>query len=137
MTQLQTNTTQPKASAQEIDQHAPPTGRGLDLTWYATVLCRVGIHRGQWEYVAEGQCTQIRICGRCGATKARTKHQRTWRYVKGGACEQVRICKRCEAVTGDRTKHEEWGASYTVGRNTDAHRCKRCGVVQTWDTSAG
>lgn len=141
MTQLDTNTTriaESPSSAPAAGQQTPLAEQGQDRTrvpWYAAALCRVGIHAGQWEYLAEGQCTQMRVCPRCGATKVRTKHQREWRYVSDGKCEQVRTCKRCEAASGYRTRHEKWSEPWDAGRDRAAHRCLRCGVVETWSTA--
>ncbi|MBI4202527.1 MAG: hypothetical protein HY532_05380 [Chloroflexi bacterium] len=125
----------PAASAPSEDMQDTGQGEGRTrVPWYAAMLCRVGIHTGRWEYLAEGQCTQMRECRRCAATKVRTKHQREWRYARDGRCEQIRTCKRCNAVSGERTKHQ-WGENYTVANWREGHRCKRCGVVETWDTS--
>ena len=130
------------------------------MPWYSAALCGVGMHRGQWIYMAHGLCTQIRECERCGAIRVRTKHQREWRYtrnrqnrpvgstgagidirrqgkaVKSAAtCDQVRICGRCDAVTGNRIKHEKWSAEWDTGSDTRAHRCLRCGVVESWSVA--
>ena len=71
-------------------------------------LCRIGIHRGEWRYLSEGNCTQGLECGRCGSVHGRTKHQREWRYVDDGACGQLKVCKRCIASNGSRTRHQAW-----------------------------
>ncbi len=146
MTQLHTNSTRisksPSAaptSAPAASQDAALAERGQErarVPWYVKVLCRVGIHRGRWEYVAEGHCTQMRECLPCGATKVRTRHKREWRYTGESTCKQARVCGRCDASDKNRTRHEKWGKSYSVGQDTDAHRCERCGVVETWDTSS-
>jgi ribosomal protein L40E len=141
-----TNTTQLAGSrpvaahfAEATDQPAPLTGQGQDRTrvpWYAAVLCRVAIHRGQWEYLAEGHCAQTRTCERCGTTKVRTKHQREWQYDRAVSCQQTRICRRCNALSGTRTRHEQWSESWNAGRDESAHRCLRCGIVETWSTAS-
>ena len=102
--------------------------------WYRSLRCSLGIHRGQWDFVIEGDCTQTRTCGRCDVTHTRTKHRHQWQYIREGSCSQNRACVRCEAVRSERTKHEEWGDTYHVSSDEDAHRCKRCGEVVTWDT---
>ena len=117
------------------------TRRGRQRTpkpWPMAVLCRLGMHQGQWAFVAEGRCTQGRECGRCGSVHVRTKHQRQWRYIRDRACRQVRSCGRCNAPNGERTRHE-WGATYDVEArwwqsDKRAHRCLRCGAVEEWST---
>ena len=117
-------------------EHPPPSIK-RHVPWYLAVLCRVGIHSGQWEYVAAGHCSQTRTCDRCGVTKVRTKHRRHWKYVGERTCEQIRICKRCDALSGNRTRHEDWSESWDVGGDRSAHRCLRCGHVDTWSTDCG
>lgn len=105
------------------------------VSWYLAVLCRLGIHEGPWEYLAENQCIQVRECRRCGADTARIKHKRAWSYVGNRTCDQTRFCTRCNAASGHRTRHQEWSDWWTVERYTDQHECLRCGVVKTRDTS--
>ena len=114
------------------------TRRGRQRTpksWLMAVLCRLGMHGGRWAYVAEGNCTQGRECGRCGSVYVRTKHQREWRYIRKCTCEQIRSCRRCNAANGERTRHEKWSESWDVGGDERAHRCLRCGVVEEWTVS--
>ena len=151
MTQLHTNSTPiaespsaAPASAPAASQDATLTERGQEkarVPWYVAVLCRVGIHRGHWAYVAEGSCTQGRECERCGSVHVRTTHQREWRYIRERTCAQVRSCKRCNAANGERTSHE-WSESWEVGTRwwqsgKEAHRCLRCGVVEEWTVNDG
>ena len=113
------------------------TRRGRQRTpkpWMMAVLCRFGMHEGQWAYVAEGNCTQGRECGRCGVIQVRTKHQREWQYVGEHTCKEIRTCRRCNATNGERTIHEKWSESWDVGGDESAHRCLRCGTVETWST---
>ena len=151
MTQLHTNSTPTAesrsvaaASAPAASQHTPLSGRDKDRTrvpWYLAMLCRLGMHEGQWTYAAEGDCTQGRECGRCGSVHVRTQHQREWHYIRARACEQVRSCGRCNVANGERTSHE-WGETYGVetrwwqgGR--EGHRCLRCGLVEEWTVNDG
>ena len=99
-------------------------------------MCRLGIHRGPWVFSHEGNCAQLRACARCGTTDTRTRHKREWRYAGESTCRQQRVCGRCDASDKDRTRHEKWGASYSAGPDTQAHRCQRCRTVETWDTSS-
>ena len=115
------------------------TRRGRQRTpkpWLMAVLCRLGMYQGQWPYIAQGNCTQGRECGRCGSVHVRTRHRREWRYIREGTCEQVRSCGRCNAANGEGTSHE-WGESYEVegswwGGSKEAHRCLRCGEYEEW-----
>ena len=98
-------------------------------------MCRLGMHPAPWVYLQEGDCNQLRECGRCGATKMRIKHRRRWIYTVSGSCRQTRICQRCNSGEKSRTNHEAWGESYSAGSDTRAHRCKRCGEVESWSTA--
>ena len=112
------------------------TRRGRQRTpkpWLMAVLCRLRIHRGRWPYVAEGNCTQGRECGRCGSVHVRTKHQRVWQYVDDGHCVQLKVCKRCIASNGSRTRHPAWSEEWVVSEDVRAHRCLLCGVVEEWE----
>ena len=104
--------------------------------WYRKPLCSLGIHRGPWGFVADGECTQTRTCERCETTHTRTKHRHQWHYRRAGSCKQDRACIRCGLVRSERTKHEEWGKSYEVSSERDGHRCERCGEVETWSTAS-
>ena len=118
------------------------TRRGRQRTpkpWLKAVLCRLGMHAGQWAYVAKGNCTQGQECGRCGSVHVRTKHQREWRYMRERHCEQVWSCRRCNAANGERTLHS-WGESWEPEtswwqNDKEAHRCLRCRVVEEWSTA--
>ncbi|MDP6800363.1 MAG: hypothetical protein QF744_11145 [SAR202 cluster bacterium] len=105
-------------------------------TWVKAILCRLGIHNGPWIYAVEHVCVQSRECGRCGSVHVRTKHQHEWRYIREGACKQVKNCGRCDAAKGERTRHE-WGATYDVAGDKEAHDCQRCGKVEKWTVSDG
>ena len=130
---------QPDVETTGLDsQPAPGIVRALREvgTLVGRGMCRLGIHRGPWVYPHEGNCNQLRACARCGTTHTRTRHKREWRYVGESTCKQVRVCGRCDTSDKNRTRHEKWGASYSAGRDTQAHRCERCGAVETWDTSS-
>ena len=107
-----------------------------DGSRHGAILCGLGIHGRKWEYVTEGDCGQAGVCRRCGNVKARIKHRLEWRYVNDGACLQLIVCGRCVASKDSRTRHAVWSDSWEVGRYRSAHRCQRCGVVETWDTGA-
>ena len=126
--------------------------------WLKAGLCRLGIHEGPWAYVAGGNCTQGRECGRCGSVHARTKHRQEWRYDGHRSCSQVWICSRCnrtkvihlvggvdvprhsryvDAPLRYRTRHENWSEAWDAGGDKMAHLCLRCGVVEKWTVSDG
>ncbi len=93
--------------------------------WLMSVLCRSAIHKGQWAFVVEGNCTQGRECGRCGSVHARTKHERLWVYTSEGSCLQVKNCLRCNISEGEGTNHQSWS-----GISGSRERCDRCGIVR-------
>ena len=101
---------------------------------WAKMLCRCGIHTGAWGYVTEGNCRQLRVCIRCGNPSVRTRHQREWRYIKGRDCAQVKECLRCAEVNGKRTRHV-WGSTHSLGGDTYARDCERCGEHKEWEVS--
>lgn len=115
----------------ELDTRPRTTAR----PWYWDVLCRCGIHRGRWAYVAEGACKQMRPCQRCGKADIRTRHIRRWQYSWMGRCDQTKLCARCGERSGRRTRHT-WGPSYTVDAGHDGHACTRCGEKQSWSTAS-
>ena len=116
------------------------TRRGPQRTpkpWLMAVLCWLGMHQVQGVYVAEGNCTQVAECGRCGSVHVGIKHQREWRYIRERSCEQVNSCRRCNAANGEKATTHEWGETYDIhGRwwqfAREAHRCLRCGEVEEW-----
>jgi hypothetical protein len=110
----------------------PAKGSTTKPRWHARFLCRVGIHRGTWQYRIDGNCGQLRMCRGCGITSLRTKHQRQWQYVKERSCEQVKTCLRCGEKGWKRIKHV-WGPTYSVG-SKDAHNCTRCKKHEEWST---
>ena len=61
------------------------------------LLCKFFGHKfGEWEYVAQNSCEQVRVCKRDGYEERRkVPHQfGEWEYVADNSCEQVRVCKR-------------------------------------------
>lgn len=121
-----------------MDQLVIPIGRQrTPKPWLMSVLCRLGMHQGQWAYVVEGNCAQGRECERCGSVHARIRHRREWRYMGEGTCNQARVCNRCNSSDKYRIRHENWGASYSVGDDKQAHQCERCGKVEEWTLSDG
>jgi len=100
-------------------------------------MCSLGIHPAPWEYLRKGECNQLRDCQRCATAKMRVKHRRSWLYAGPKTCNQTKVCQRCGHSQGVRTKHEAWSESWSIGSNRDAHRCMRCGEVQSWSTDCG
>ena len=100
-------------------------------------MCHFGIHPAPWEYLREGECNQLRDCQRCATTRMRVKHRRSWRYVGPETCIQTKVCQRCDHRESSRTNHEAWSKSWSVGGGEEAHRCKRCGEVETYSTDCG
>ena len=120
------------------------TRRGRQRTpkpWLRAVLCRLGMHHGQWAFVAEGNCAQGRECGRCGSVHVRARHRREWCYLRESTCEQVRKCGRCSDANSERTSHE-WGEDYDIETrwwqgSKEGHRCLRCGAEEEWHVDCG
>ncbi len=122
----------------------PLTRKGRQRTpepWLMAVVCRVGIHKGLWEYAAERDCTQGRECERCGSVHVRARHQREWRYIRAGSCEQVRKCGRCNDANGEKTSHK-WEEDYDIETrwwqgSRDGHLCLRCGAREEFNVYCG
>ena len=139
---------EPISSEVTVRQPGPHNGdpnmgpaHGITGTWrtiYALPgrgMCCLGIHPASWVYLHQGDCNQLRDCERCGTTKLRVKHRRTWQYVRPKTCRQTKVCQRCDSSENSRINHEAWSESYSTGPDTRAHRCKRCGEVQSWSTA--
>jgi hypothetical protein len=99
--------------------------------WYRRMLCRLGLHVGGWNYLAEDKCGQMRVCAKCGKASQRTRHLRHREYIRQGACGQRKICRRCDEIAGHRTRHE-WGPTYSLGGSENGHQCERCNLEQSW-----
>ena len=114
---------------------------GIIATWRGICglagrgMCRLGIHPAPWVYLHEGGCSQMRDCERCGTTKMRVKHRRQWRYATEQSCAQLRECIRCHTTDKQRERHDAWGESYSIESERSAHRCNRCGKVESWSTA--
>lgn len=100
------------------------------ISWPKRMFCRLGLHSGVWVFPIEANCTQLRMCTRCGKTQQRIKHNRKWLYIKEGACQQVKTCLRCDEKGNQRTTHV-WGPTYSAG-SQDAHDCTRCREHESW-----
>lgn len=126
-------------------------------------MCRIGSHRGKWEYLSEAQCSQSRTCSQCGNAKMRIKHKLAWRYLGKATCQGAMTCRRCDIVPmktvylspdglirdrvipgdtqvdlpkhGFQIQHSNWGQPWEIGRDQAAHRCFRCGTVEKFSTA--
>ena len=68
--------------------------------------CATGMHAGDWQWVTEGNCGQVRTCNRCGNVATRVDHNVTaWAPAgdPGSPCLMERHCARC---LGGETKVE-------------------------------
>ena len=93
-------------------------------------------HKRDWRFAGPSRCEQLRSCGRCDSSDGtRIRHNREWRYAGKSTCNQKRVCMRCNDSDKNRTRHQIWGDSYSDGPNSQAHRCIRCGVVESWSTA--
>jgi hypothetical protein len=101
--------------------------------WYVRLLCNMGLHRGEWKYLAEENCSQMRVCEKCGRVGRRVKHQRQWEYVKEESCAQQKTCRRCGDIGPERERHV-WGATESHGLD-NVRWCERCHAEQRWTQS--
>ena len=86
---------------------------------------------GDWAYMTDGSCKQIRVCSRCKFKEDRTAHMfGGWMYVIDGSCDQTRAGSRCGAQES-RTMHD-WGPCEPEWSG-DTHRrsCSRDGAEQS------
>jgi len=88
---------------------------------------------GEWEYVADVSCEQIRVCKRDRFKEKRHgSHQFSeWKYTTDDSCEQIRVCKRDGYEERGRVSHQfgEW--EYVADNFCEQVRiCKRCGEHQ-------
>ena len=96
--------------------------------------CALGFHAGDWRYLREGQCQQVRVCPRCKTESQQLVHAwQSWQHPAAGSCQLARRCGRC----GDQeTKIEHvWGTPVyqADGSCVVIRPCSRCGET----TSAG
>lgn len=101
--------------------------------------CLVGLHQGEWHYLGDGACEQIRICERCGTESRRTEHVwDDWHFLAEGSCDIARVCRRCQEE--EHAVEHEWGpARYKYSNACEQVRiCNRChdeqaaGTVHIW-----
>lgn len=98
-------------------------------------LCKFFGHKfGEWEYIADDSCEQVRVCQRDGYQESRkAPHQfGEWKYVADGSCKQVRVCKRDGYQESDKVFHQfgEW--EYIADSSCEQVRvCKRDGYQET------
>jgi hypothetical protein len=60
--------------------------------------CATGMHAGEWQWVAERNCGQVRTCTRCGNVAQRESHNLTEWLPAGdpaNPCLMERHCQRC------------------------------------------
>jgi hypothetical protein len=104
-----------------------------ECNWWLRLLCGMGLHRGEWRYLAEEDCSQMRVCETCGRSGRRVKHQRQWEYVKDESCAQQKTCRRCGDIGPERERHV-WGATESHGLD-NVRWCERCHAEQRWTQS--
>lgn len=102
--------------------------------------CLVGLHEGEWQYLADGACEQVRMCERCNTESRRIEHTwGEWYYLADGRCDIARVCHRCDEV--EHAVEHDWGpARYKYSDACEQVRvCHRChdeqaaGTVHIWD----
>ena len=65
-----------------------------------SLTCKIGMHRGNWDYVGLKDCRQIRICQGCGNQGYRIRrHEGIWELEewlsKDDFIRKSGVCKRC------------------------------------------
>ena len=98
--------------------------------------CALGFHSGDWRYVDDRGCQQVRICPRCNNQSQQTVHGwQAWQYVANGACDMARQCGRCHEQE-NRLEHS-WGAPVYESDEvcTQVRPCARCGAKSAAGTS--
>jgi hypothetical protein len=113
--------------------------------------CATGMHAGDWQWLAEGNCGQVRTCARCGNVAKRDNHSVTkWAFTgdAGNPCLMERHCERCldgetqvqhapqfqyqSDLRADNAKSAA-GAAFAALRGPDGCRgqyaCARCGYT--------
>ncbi|HEX3961202.1 MAG TPA: hypothetical protein VHZ03_32045 [Trebonia sp.] len=118
--------------------------------------CKTGIHAGDWQWVAPGNCGQVRTCTRCGNVGTRAQHDVTsWASAGDPAqpCLMERHCQRClggetkvehllefkyqQDINMENAKNSVAGAAFAVFagvldggvRCRGQHVCARCGYT--------
>ena len=124
----------PTVTNEELGQQPKPN-LSRARYFFLRGVCFLGVHDSGWTYMSQDECGQLLNCGRCDATKTRTKHQHQWLYAGKDKCLQIRTCVRCNLKGGKRTNHESWGKEWSTGGNNRAHRCNRCKTIETWTES--
>ena len=96
---------------------------------------------GEWLFIREEACDQMRRCSRCPYTEDRVEHSwNDWHYRLDGKCEQTRECDRCHQVER-LVVHENWTNWNYIDPNSceQISTCERCGekktrqAEHTWD----
>ena len=102
----------------------PPS---LWKSWVGRIKCRLGAHRGHWEYKSPTECYQDKICHRCSARLERSEFSLDhipsgeWIFSHDGKCDQLEKCPRCNRRFGPKKEnHDNWGTRTT---------CTRCGDI--------
>jgi hypothetical protein len=103
--------------------------------------CALGFHIGDWVYVRERGCEQVRICSRCHAETRQTVHTwGAWQYRASDSCEMARTCSRC-GEDEHKTEHVWGDAAYESEESCKTVRpCTRCnertpaGDAHTWQS---
>jgi hypothetical protein len=103
--------------------------------------CALGFHSGDWRYIDDQHCQQVRICPRCNNESHQLVHTwEDWQYAVADACEMKRHCSRCQEVES-KTEHV-WAAPVyeREGACTQVRPCSRCaertpaGAAHIWNT---
>lgn len=101
-------------------------------------MCRIGLHKWQWEYGNSTSCEQIGHCKRCKTEnkKRRTRHQfGEWVYERDKSCRLIKICTRCSTKETGKIQHQ-WGEWQKLSdRCIEKQTCQRCNETSERDIS--
>lgn len=98
------------------------------------VLCELGLHEWQWQYLKQNSCDRQLVCTRCGRTKGTVETVHEWNktYVSSGSCEMQETCSRCGETTGPISIMHEWAWIARSPCITE-QVCRRCGATGQTD----
>ena len=91
-----------------IDRVPNPIDRLVNSRFVVKIMCGIGSHRGDWQYLFPKTCEQLLGgCSRCGAKARRTRH--TWSDWQDAhwwsTREAYRVCHRCSEREVRETGH--------------------------------
>jgi hypothetical protein len=94
------------------------------------LLCKLlGHNWGEWEYIADDSCEQVRVCARDNYQEKRQAPHAfgAWEYIADDSCEQVRVCARDNYQEKRQAPHAFGAWEYIADDSCEQVRvCARC-----------